>query len=69
MLLQPQERGTVLYFTHANVRENEYTDLKKGWNEYYWTPWKKYLKDGYLAKKTTGILSNRFATSILFSFF
>lgn len=30
--------------THANIPEDTAAGIKSGWNEYYWKPWKKYLK-------------------------
>ena len=33
----------ILTMIHANVPDNQVASLKKGWNDFYWTPWKKYL--------------------------
>jgi len=32
-----------VYMTHANVPERQYDSIKKGWDTYYWKPWKKIL--------------------------
>ena len=28
---------------HVNVPDHDYEDVSKGWKEYYWKPWRKYL--------------------------
>jgi hypothetical protein len=28
---------------HANVPDHQAAGVKSGWNDFYWTPWKKYL--------------------------
>jgi activator of HSP90 ATPase len=35
--------GTVVTMVHANLPDNEAKHLSKGWHDYYWKPWKKYL--------------------------
>jgi len=30
--------------THANIPERFADDIESGWKDYYWKPWKKYLK-------------------------
>lgn len=34
---------TLMQMTHANVPDHQYEQVKEGWNEYYWKPWKNYL--------------------------
>ena len=29
---------------HVNVAEEDFDDVNKGWLEYYWKPWREYLK-------------------------
>ena len=29
--------------THVNVADHDYEDVNKGWETYYWTPWREYL--------------------------
>ena len=41
--LEQKGNDAILYATHANVPDNEFDSIKKGWYEYYWKPWKKYL--------------------------
>ena len=41
--LEQKGNDAILYATHANVPDNEFDSIKKGWHEYYWKPWKKYL--------------------------
>ena len=41
----PKGKNVELHVIHANVPDNEFESLKKGWHENYWDPWKKYLKE------------------------
>ena len=41
--IEQKGNDVILYATHANVPDNEFESLKKGWHEFYWKPWKKYL--------------------------
>ena len=34
---------TVVEMIHANVPDKQAAGLKKGWNDFYWKPWEKYL--------------------------
>tara|TARA_Y100000034_G_C6676075_1_gene297025 strand:- start:98 stop:496 length:399 start_codon:yes stop_codon:yes gene_type:complete len=38
------EEGTELKFTHEDVPDDSYEDLKQGWEDYYWEPLKEYLE-------------------------
>ncbi len=29
---------------HASVPERHHTGIRKGWHEYYWRPWREYLR-------------------------
>ena len=44
-ILQFEQKGkdTVVNMTHANIPDKQADDIKKGWTDYYWTPWKSYL--------------------------
>ena len=33
-----------LNMIHVNVPDHQYHQVKGGWNDYYWKPWKKYLQ-------------------------
>jgi len=37
--------GTRIRLVHAFVPDHDYAAIKKGWPNYYWTPWRKYLKN------------------------
>jgi activator of HSP90 ATPase len=37
-------RGGRVDLAHANVPEHDHTGVTRGWPEYYWQPWKEYLK-------------------------
>jgi len=41
--LQPKGKDVVLHAVHANVPDNQAKGIDKGWYEFYWEPWKKYL--------------------------
>lgn len=36
------EEGTI-ELTHLNVPESDFDNVNKGWQDYYWKPWKEYL--------------------------
>ena len=42
--LETKGKDVVLHAIHANVPDNQSESLSDGWNEYYWKPWKKFLK-------------------------
>ena len=46
-ILQFEKKGndTVVNMIHANVPEHQYLQVKGGWNDFYWKPWKKYLRE------------------------
>ncbi len=46
LILQFEKKGNdaLVHMVHANVPNSEYAGLKSGWNDFYWKPWKKYLK-------------------------
>jgi activator of HSP90 ATPase len=37
------EDDTILHVTHANLPDEHAASIAKGWHDYYWKPWKKYL--------------------------
>ena len=45
LILQFEKKGNdaLVHMVHANVPDSEYAGLKKGWDDFYWKPWKKYL--------------------------
>ena len=42
--LERVKGGTRLVFTHRNVPEDQYEDIKQGWIDNYWKPMKAYLE-------------------------
>jgi len=42
--LETKGKDVVLKMTHANVPETQAEALKRGWNDFYWEPWKEYIK-------------------------
>ncbi len=47
--LEPKGNDVVLNVIHANVPTEQVEDIKTGWHEFYWEPWKKQMA----AKKPT----------------
>jgi activator of HSP90 ATPase len=43
-LLEIDEKNTILTFTQTGIPEHKASDLRKGWNEFYWEAMKLYLK-------------------------
>jgi activator of HSP90 ATPase len=41
--LQPKGKDVLLQAVHANIPDKHVKGIDKGWHEYYWEPWKKYL--------------------------
>jgi activator of HSP90 ATPase len=41
--LESKGNDTILHVTHANLPEKQADDIKKGWADFYWLPWKKHL--------------------------
>jgi activator of HSP90 ATPase len=41
--LDQQGKNTTLHAIHANIPDNQVKGIDKGWYEFYWEPWKKYL--------------------------
>ena len=40
----PEGRGGRIELTHANVADRDFAGVSQGWEKYYWTPWRDYLK-------------------------
>ncbi len=36
--------GGQITLVHVNLPDNHAASISKGWRQYYWTPWKAYLK-------------------------
>jgi len=43
LYFEKQGSGGVIHMIHANVPDKEYEEIKKGWDDFYWKPWKKYF--------------------------
>ncbi len=35
--------GARINLVHAFIPDHDYADIKKGWPNYYWKPWRKYF--------------------------
>ena len=42
--LEAKGKDTVLHAIHANLPDKHAASINKGWHDYYWKPWKEYLK-------------------------
>ena len=40
----PKGRSGRIDLVHVNVPDHDYHGVNKGWKQYYWRPWRKYLK-------------------------
>lgn len=38
-------KDALLTMVHANVPDNQATSLKSGWTDFYWKPWKEFLRN------------------------
>lgn len=47
LILEFQDSGNdcIVQMTHIGVPESELAGISKGWQDFYWNPWKKYLKE------------------------
>lgn len=43
LLFEQKGKDGTINMVHANVPDNHFKDLKQGWNDFYWKPWKKYF--------------------------
>jgi activator of HSP90 ATPase len=39
----PKGRSGRIDLVHVNVPDHDYSGVNKGWKNYYWKPWRKYL--------------------------
>jgi activator of HSP90 ATPase len=44
LLFEQRDNDAFVYMTHANVPDSQYKSLKQGWGDFYWKPWKQFLK-------------------------
>ncbi|MEK6783342.1 MAG: SRPBCC domain-containing protein [Bacteroidota bacterium] len=44
LLFEQKGKNTIITMTHANVPDKHSDGIKKGWTDFYWKPWKKYLE-------------------------
>lgn len=43
-VIESSKTGCTLTFTHANVPEEHFSSIKKGWIDFYWIPMAKMFK-------------------------
>jgi len=51
LLFEQKGSDGIINMVHANVPDKEFEGIKKGWNDYYWKPWKKYFAQKLRAEK------------------
>ena len=44
LILEPNDKGTLIKFTHVDLPEASYESVKEGWDTYYWEPLKEMLE-------------------------
>ncbi|HEV8286223.1 MAG TPA: SRPBCC domain-containing protein [Chitinophagaceae bacterium] len=45
LLFEQQGNDGIVNMVHANVPDKHFEDIKKGWGDFYWKPWKKYFTE------------------------
>ncbi len=48
--LEPKGKDVILHAVHANLPDTEASHISKGWQDYYWKPWKKFLAGKVISK-------------------
>ena len=48
--LEQKGKDVILFATHANLPDRQAEEIDKGWVDFYWAPWKKYLAGSAIAK-------------------
>lgn len=41
------KRGGQIHLVHANLPENVYQIINRGWHKHYWKPWRVYIKQKF----------------------
>jgi len=44
LIFKPDDKGTLIKFTHVDIPEASYESVKEGWETYYWEPLKEMLE-------------------------
>ena len=44
LIFEPDDKGTLIKFTHVDIPEASYESVKEGWETYYWEPLKEMLE-------------------------
>ncbi|HTX71686.1 MAG TPA: SRPBCC domain-containing protein [Rectinemataceae bacterium] len=44
LLFLADGEGTSLHVTHANIPDGQFEGVRDGWKQYYWQPWKRWIK-------------------------
>jgi activator of HSP90 ATPase len=45
LLFEKQGNDGIVNMVHANVPDKHFEGVKKGWDDFYWKPWKKYFAE------------------------
>ena len=41
----PEADGARIELTHVNVHDDDFSGVSRGWEKYYWSPWRAYIGD------------------------
>lgn len=53
LLFMKEGEGTRLLLAHAGVPDGQAAELLKGWTDFYWKPWKVWIKKNLPARPTS----------------
>ena len=45
LCFEKSDRGTQMTMIHSNIPDKHVKGIRQGWTDYYWKPWKNYLKN------------------------
>ncbi len=45
LVFEPDDKGTLIKFTHVDIPEASYESVKEGWDMYYWEPLKDMFEN------------------------
>lgn len=45
LLFDQKGNDGIINMVHANIPEKHFKGIKKGWDDFYWKPWRKYFSE------------------------
>jgi activator of HSP90 ATPase len=52
LFFEKDGKGGKVTMVHANIPDEHYPGIRKGWTTYYWAPWKRYIAAAGKRRKT-----------------